>query len=543
VLKDRKYQRISWLIDQLLEEELDDAELQELSEQLKRDEKARELFAQSLMIHGGMHYVGGGLAERDTPRSGPRRYWVSGVVLAAGAALVALVLIPFFLSANNPSQNSQGTAQHDPTTRFVARLIEGRAVGEVRRTIRDGDWLRSGTLTVERGLTQMVFDSGSALSVRGHTQLRLTSPDKVRLDRGFFTARVPSQSPFVVQGPYARILASGATFSVRSAPAEGESRIYVLEGTIALSHRHQDEVSKILDASEAVRITETGISPIEFDGANCPPIPGVDRDNGDLKGLRWSFDKSEDKFSDAIGTLPGGPYPLKIAEGDPKLADGAFGKALVLDGQDDTCVSNFSGITGDRPRTVAFWVKIPESPKSQSYSILAWGKALPLPDRSQQYRGKKWQIAWNHRRHRGLVGALRVEFGGGYVVGSTDLRDGNWHHVAVLWLGGQGADVSTHLKIYVDGRLERISGMRSERIRTATQGQDTRSVMVGKNINTKVHGTGHFRGSLDEICIFKGALLPSEIRSLMRHNKIKGTDTADQPPFEATAELLRPSHG
>jgi hypothetical protein len=35
----------------------------------------------------------------------------------------------------------------------------------------------------------------------------------------------------------------------------------------------------------------------------------------------------------------------------------------------------------------------------------------------------------------GVLGAIRTEVGGGYLVGSTNIADGRWHHVVSLFNG------------------------------------------------------------------------------------------------------------
>ena len=42
------------------------------------------------------------------------------------------------------------------------------------------------------------------------------------------------------------------------------------------------------------------------------------------------------------------------------------------------------------------------------------------------------QTSWNRDPAQGALGALRTETEQGYLVGTTPLRDGRWHHVAVV---------------------------------------------------------------------------------------------------------------
>ena len=78
----------------------------------------------------------------------------------------------------------------------------------------------------------------------------------------------------------------------------------------------------------------------------------------------------------------------------------------------------------------------------------------------------QWTLHWNGDANLGTEGALRADHGNGYAIGTTDLRDGRWHHVALVHIGTgsestDSSDVTIHTRIYVDGKLEVLSGGRS----------------------------------------------------------------------------------
>jgi len=84
-------------------------------------------------------------------------------------------------------------------------------------------------------------------------------------------------------------------------------------------------------------------------------------------------------------------------------------------------------------------------------------------------------------------------------------------------MGGKNADVATHMRLYVDGKLEELTGTLREKVRTLTGGKKVHTVKLGANINSwQVHE--FFRGDLDEIWFFDRALLPREIHALMAAN-------------------------
>ena len=107
-----------------------------------------------------------------------------------------------------------------------------------------------------------------------------------------------------------------------------------------------------------------------------------------------------------------------------------------------TCRGNF-------PRTIAFWVKVPENaPLSGAYSMVAWRGD------NEQLASRPVHIGWNRHPMEGPLGAIRTDFSGGHAMGMTPLRDGRWHHIAVIFLLSDDPATPVQVKQYVDGRLE-----------------------------------------------------------------------------------------
>ena len=117
--------------------------------------------------------------------------------------------------------------------------------------------------------------------------------------------------------------------------------------------------------------------------------------------------------------------------------------ALDFDGSDDYVeVSGYTGVTGTSSRTVELWVK------TSSYGMISyWGT---------NSCGWRFGLRVNSNANYGALGALKVEIGCGYTAGTTDLTDGNWHHLAVTFAtGGSGDDFI----LYVDGIQESTSSL------------------------------------------------------------------------------------
>jgi hypothetical protein len=110
------------------------------------------------------------------------------------------------------------------------------------------------------------------------------------------------------------------------------------------------------------------------------------------------------------------------------------------------------------------------------------------------------------------------------VIGSTDLRDGKWHHVAVVMYPGSNPDVGKHVLLYVDGALDEVSQRALREIDTEIGNAD-HGVWLGRNVShdgrkDRREDGGFFRGSLDEVFIFGAALSSEEVRQLMKTNQV-----------------------
>jgi hypothetical protein len=221
--------------------------------------------------------------------------------------------------------------------------------------------------------------------------------------------------------------------------------------------------------------------------AIAPPSPGV--------GLiaHWDFeDNTGYTATDVAGGNDGTAIPSD--ETGPRWVPGYTGQALRFDGAADIVEAiGFKGVPGTEPRTMSAWVQLPAGAPGDN-EIMSWGNNVA---------GQKW-IFRTQDDNGPFDGNLRVEVNGGYVVGTTDLRDGQWHHVAAVLPALANPNV-TDVVLYVDGALDPITASLDEPINTAV-GEDVR-IGVG-------HGGLEFRGKIDEARIYNTALTAGEIATL-----------------------------
>ncbi|MGC9452483.1 MAG: sulfatase-like hydrolase/transferase [Oceanipulchritudo sp.] len=195
---------------------------------------------------------------------------------------------------------------------------------------------------------------------------------------------------------------------------------------------------------------------------------------------------------DTLRVKEAGGQELGTAQGFSDSAtpwvDGHSGKAIQLNGSSQSILLDaaYTPPTGSSARTVTAWIKA-----TGTGAIAAWGP---------KSTGNKWH--WRLEDAATKTGALRIEVEGGYMVASTDLRDNEWHHVAVVL--PSGANNVTQCRLYVNGVEDTPYTSSSQTINTTAA-----QVEIGKdNHNT---GPRYFQGAIDEVRIYKRALSSTEI--------------------------------
>ncbi|MCD6303505.1 MAG: LamG domain-containing protein, partial [Planctomycetes bacterium] len=178
------------------------------------------------------------------------------------------------------------------------------------------------------------------------------------------------------------------------------------------------------------------------------------------------------------------------------LVGGKYGQAAQFNGTGQVTITGYKGILGTTARTVSAWVKT----TVDNGGIASWGTNAST---------NKW--VFRVQTSNGQAGAIRTEVNGGYKVGSTDIRDDQWHHVtAVLPAGSNNVN---QVLLYVDGVLEGTSAVQGHGLST-TSGID---MMLGND-----HNNNHFNGLMDEVYLYDRALDANEIQQVMNSSGLTG---------------------
>jgi hypothetical protein len=204
---------------------------------------------------------------------------------------------------------------------------------------------------------------------------------------------------------------------------------------------------------------------------------------------RWAFNETGgvtafDYAGNHHGTL------VNFPSDDSQWVLGPDYRALFFDGVDDYVeAAGYPGITGGVARSVTARVQT-----ETTGVIIFWGSLE---------NSASFSLEINDDPAMGVVGALRVSANGGWVTGTTDLRDGQWHHVAATVQGGGG---TVNIRLYVDGLWEKLSSLRSDLVNTA--GAD--NVQIGTNLERD----RPFSGLIDELRLYDERLDHDDVQIL-----------------------------
>lgn len=370
-------------------------------------------------------------------------------------------------------------------------------------------------LRLTSGLVELDLRGKGRLVLDGPADLELTDAMRAVLRDGRLVLAVtPEGHGYQVGTPSGTFTDLGTRFGV--IVTDGTAEAHVMEGSIS-AHTPQNPTPIVLTQDKAARLRSGRLEHIPVDpGAFYTRLPPHVAQTS--AQIRWRMDEgSGAQVRAEVQGFPSANADLTLTavtgSSPPKWTTGHRGNALIFDGRGGYAESGFPGIAGTQPRTVTCWIRMPRDFRSSDgFAIVSWGDPL-TPG-----RGEVWQISLNPIAQDGPLGRIRVGTHGGRLVGTTDLRDDQWHHVAVVMYGGAQPDIGTHVMVYVDGKLEPISRRTLQTIDTRIV-DDGHGVWVGRNVTHQADNRnsphGFLRGAVDDLVITAGALTQDEIRVLM----------------------------
>ncbi len=502
-LSDTETLELNALCSALIDRTLDTASRARLNALLTSSEEARRFYVRTMALSASLHDYAGEL-QIDEParvvRVAPWR-WVIG-----GLAAAAAVVLAFWIAETRQTHEVLAVASDDDA--FVATISATNGSQWKGASPALGEELRQGrTLDLLSGFAEVTFNSGAQIVLEGPAALDLTSAWEAVLRRGSLRANVPLEAiGFRISNPDVEVTDLGTEFSM-VASEQGGTEVFVLKGSVEASAEGRAQPITLRE-QQARRFERAKITEVRDREQKLKKWAGKSKlvqFTQPAGYAHWTFDEADGAAirAETIG-MPA--FDSLIRANEPQLAQGHRGRALVCDGE--RLASAEVPTATKAGTTMAFWVRVPEDA-----ALTDAGPMIALGG------GRIATVSWNRDPTQGAFGALRTETERGRVVGTASLRDGRWHHIAVVILPGGRA------RQYVDGRLEAVAAKalkgrhKERRVRGGTATDVASTMTIGGASASDGEASEHFRGLIDELFLTDRALTPLEIRQLLRENK------------------------
>jgi len=530
-LSDQDILELHELCNAVVDGTINESQKARLSHWLVTSETARQLYVRVLGLSASLHsYAGEMLAEAPDVVPSKRKiltpWFRAGIGLLSAAAMVVVTL--WLSSRPKPTERPEAKVEESVAQLTASKDCEWTDSGFTRYP---GDLLRKGQrLELAKGLAEITFDSGAQVILEGPASLDLNSAWDATLLRGALKANVPPEAiGFRISNPAVEVVDLGTVFTM-IANNDGGTDVLVLKGAVEAEPQSSgDRQTILLREKESRRFAVSGTSKV-FDSeekfARYTRSFPLDRFAPATGYVHWSFDTIEgrqigaDTSGQPVTEFDARLEAMSDASIAGALSEGWRHKALNFDGH-FFAKAPFPGLSGNGARTVAFWVKVPgDAQLSAAYAMVAWRAA------SQKLGARPVHVSWNRNPSEGPVGVLRTDYGRGFALGATPLRDGRWHHIAVVFVPGDDTGTPVQVKQYVDGHLEGEGapsppGSQSPVAELTPQeaASVNDAVWLGCRLGNKGPRKDRFRGQIDELFIADRAIGPVEIVSLMKDNQ------------------------
>jgi hypothetical protein len=539
-LSDNDILELTELCNALVDETITERQKARLDAWLSTSEAARQFHVRFAGQSASLYYCAGEM-QTDAADTAPqatkpfnRFRWAVG--LLSMAALVGLVFWTLRERPGtvHPATPPEVSAVNDEE--FVGRLTGSRecAWADGASPVHPGGRLRKGQpLRLAKGFAEITFDSGALVILQGPASLDVNSAWSAKLNSGLLRASVPPEAiGFSITNPHVDVVDLGTEFTMSADEVGTSADVFVLKGEVETTPRLPvalDPEKIVLREREARRFGASGVSTVNGGEANFGELTDdvqLDRYLPPVGYARWSFDEGKEPregvFDVDASDARLGASAIRVqgrgkATAGALRTDGRVNRALRFDGT-RYAKAAFPRISENVPNTVAFWVRVPpDASLSTAYAMVAWGAD------SKRFGTHPFHIGWNRNPNEGLVGALRTDYGRGYALGATPLRDGRWHHVAVVLIPRDNVDSPMEVKQYVDGRLDgegRPSPSGSDAFYSMqnTGGSTGGTIWLGCRLGIRGVRADRFFGDMDELVIANRALEPQEIVRLMTSN-------------------------
>ncbi|MHC2065853.1 FecR domain-containing protein [Bremerella sp. T1] len=242
-------------------------ELARLSRLLREDQEVQDLFLKYVDIHAALADEALPVIESNIINYASKSAVVKSLGigyskwLLASAASIAILLGLGALASYSFIANQSGNSSPHPYLQAtpIATMLLAENCQWLEKSVREGQRLEAGRISLEFGTAVLRFDGGAELVLIGPSEIDLQTPSRVQLNHGDVVVRATSGAEgFVVNTPISQVIDLGTEFAVKVSHS-GATEVHVLDGEVSYrGTTTADELSKILRAGEGIAIDEYG---------------------------------------------------------------------------------------------------------------------------------------------------------------------------------------------------------------------------------------------------------------------------------------------
>lgn len=478
---------------------LSEAEAEAFAEQLRSSPEALADYCDHAIMEAelrrqtaGARWVPGAVATSDQLETYVRRRrGMLSIAVATAVMLLGGLVLRMFWAPTIPA--------------VQVSLTPGSILSAANGSPLSGNELAAGeSWTLGQGVVEIRFPNKVRALIDGPATLRIVAENRVEMNGGHAWFHVPAAAAgFRVVTPEFEVTDLGTAFGI-DMREDLPPQVHCLQGLVEISARIGNRHSRVLAGGEAAVLRPNGrwvgqaADFAKFRTTLPAEIPSLTLGLADVRG-------DEIPISGDLLGIDGAAARLIHPERARIVRDDA-GPALELEGA--YIESDWPGISGSAPRTFATWCRLPVGYRPRTAPPLAlWGNPA---------------TGWNRKFKIAVVGNrqsthLRVSFGEIIINGTTDLADGQWHHLAVTYQGNDPAG-RPFVQMFVDGVEEStaVARIASGEVTTETETIGSVGLSLGR-YELPAHNRDPFlRATLRDYRIFAGVLSPEEIRSLAR---------------------------
>lgn len=526
-------------IQALLDGTIIESEFKKLEDELASNPEARKLYYSYVALNQGLDYRLSRtsqiapspnthniqrLAESRLKRQRTRAHRWS---LASAAAIVLITLVTmrfFFIQSDAPEPKLEFATS--PGTLFTLTHNESENTPEGLILQKES------RLQISQGAVELNFTTGVRAIVLGPADITLHDDNQLYMSSGIGWFHVPKQAQgFTVVTRELNIIDLGTKFGVISDPLK-DDEVHVIQGKVKVEALHGVKKDTLLTTGQAAAVRPFG----RFHTKKLQPETFPTQLPQTLPYMHWTFDEPHNLLShhslNDTSDISYYQYGTSNPSLPPHPSPGPFGNAAVFDGSNDYLETDWQGILGRQPRTVAFWLKNPRRenppPTRHTETIIAWGYQQEL-DHSTANVNSKWTIhlKWDTNQQP----LLHVSFGGFWFYHPEPIfSEDAWHHVTVVYTGQSDINGYPETRIYVDAEeIKCIPDAHNPTLRNADNHIiintiDHTPLTIGANLPypsaPNINRTTLLQAEIDELFIIEGVISKDSVRQLMIENRL-----------------------